>query len=166
VNAIDLLIAVVLVLFALRGLWRGFLREAFGLAGLLAGAVAAATWSRALGDQLAPHVGVKPVVAEILAGAGVFVGAVIVAALLGRLARRVAQAVWLGPVDRGAGVAFGFAKGAALVGLGLMGVQRLAPGSAVAQLAADSRAARPLVQLADRLVEAVRPYTPPTVRQA
>ena len=163
---VDVLLAAVLLLFALRGLWRGFMREVFGLAGLLAGAVAAATWSTPLGDQISPQLHVTPAVAELIAGAVLVVGVVLVASLSGRLGRRLARAIWLGPVDRGLGAVFGLAKGAALVGLGLMALQRLAPGSSTAKLAADSELAHPLVDLADQLVEAVRPYAPPAVRRA
>jgi membrane protein required for colicin V production len=163
---VDVLLAVVLLLFALRGLWRGFLREVFGLAGLLAGAVAAATWSTALGDEIAARFHVAPSLAELAAGALLLTGVVLAASLAGRLARRVARAIWLGPVDRGLGAVFGLAKGAALVGLGLVALQRLAPGSSTAQLTADSELAHPLVDIADRLVEAVRPYAPPAVRRA
>jgi membrane protein required for colicin V production len=163
---VDVLLAAVLLLFALRGLWRGFLREIFGLAGLLAGAVAAATWSTPLGDQLAARLHIAPALGDLITGAALVVLVVLAASLAGRLARRVARAIWLGPVDRGLGAVFGFAKGAALVGLGLMALQRLAPGSSTARIAAESELAHPLVDLADRLVESVRPYAPPAVRRA
>src|SRR5262249_49779812 len=42
VNQVDALLLVLLTPFALRGFWRGFCRESFGLAGLLGGALAAA----------------------------------------------------------------------------------------------------------------------------
>jgi uncharacterized membrane protein required for colicin V production len=45
VNRIDLILAIVLIVFALRGFWRGFSREFFGFIGLIGGvAVAAATY--------------------------------------------------------------------------------------------------------------------------
>jgi uncharacterized membrane protein required for colicin V production len=46
VSRIDVVLAVVLALFALRGFWRGFSREIFALIGLVGGvAVAGANYA-------------------------------------------------------------------------------------------------------------------------
>jgi membrane protein required for colicin V production len=165
VTRVDLLLAVVLLLFALRGLWRGFLREAFGLVGILAGAVTAVGSYQPLSEAIVTRWPMAPQVADLLAGGAIFVGVVLAASLLGRLARRLARAIWLGTVDRTVGVAFGLAKGMALVGLGVIAVQRFAPGSEPAHWLDGSRLARPLADLANRLVDAVRPFAPQPLEQ-
>ena len=45
-NRIDVVLAIVLLLFAVRGFWRGFSREFFGFVGLIGGlAIAAASYA-------------------------------------------------------------------------------------------------------------------------
>jgi len=154
----DVVILACLVPFALRGLWRGFVREVVSLAGLLLGAFLALTRGRALGTILETRFGLEPEAALFLAAAGLFLGAVVAGAILGRLARRGVRAVFLGAIDRVAGGALGLAQGVAVVGLVCLGLLRLTPHLPIAREIDRSPVARPLVAVAEECIDAVRPW--------
>jgi membrane protein required for colicin V production len=167
VNRIDLVLAIVLALFALRGFWRGFSREFFGFIGLIGGlAVAAATYATAatrmpasLPEQTRP----------IVAFAVVFGAIDLIANIVGALVHRLLGVIFLSPVNRLAGGVFGAVKGAALAAIGLLLVLAYAPSSAIEHELATSALARPLLAFAEDVGRDVRP--PPddwseTVRNA
>src|SRR6266481_5724162 len=133
-NQLDVLLLVLLLPFTFRGYSRGLCREAFGLAGSIAGVLAAGA--------------VAPVAAKPLGWAVVFVGTWVVAALLGRIAERLASALLLGGFNRFAGMLFGSAKGAALMGFTLLLIEHAAPASAVSQKIVESKLGRPLEHMA------------------
>jgi membrane protein required for colicin V production len=155
VNQVDALLLVLLTPFALRGFWRGFCRESFGLAGLLGGALAAAAGSsRLAGVMLAAHL-LPPIAALPVAFAAIFVGIGVVANLLGLVADRLVRAVLLGGVNRIAGVAFGTLKGAAALGFLLLVAERLAS-PAITEVITASRLGGPLMHVATGVLEAGR----------
>ena len=152
-NQLDVLLLVLLLPFTFRGYSRGFCREAFGLAGSIAGVLAAGAVGPAaakvlLDERLAP-----PVAAQPLGWAVVFVGTWVVAALLGRIADRLASALLLGGLNRFAGMLFASAKGAALMGFTLLLIERAAPASAVSRMIAESELGRPLEHMAGTVAE-------------
>jgi membrane protein required for colicin V production len=156
VNRIDVVLAVVLALFALRGFQRGFSREIFALIGLVGGvAVAAGTYADAA-VMLPPEVPeiVRPAVAFV----GIFFAVALAAKLAGILVQRMLGLVMLTPLDRAAGVLFGAAKGAAVLAMGVVVVRAITPPLALERACADSVLMRPILELtADpRAVDAAR----------
>jgi membrane protein required for colicin V production len=156
VNQVDALLLVLLTPFALRGYWRGLCREVFGLAGLLGGAAVAGIWSLALAGVLIGRGLVAPAAARPVAFAALFVVTVLVGRLLGAVADRTVRALLLGGVNRVAGAAFGCAKGAAVAALLLLVAQRLLPTPEVNALIGRSTLGRPLVRIAEGLLQAGR----------
>src|SRR5207302_10454416 len=114
-----------------------------------AGAAAPAAARCLLAEALAP-----PVAAQPLGWAVVFVGTWVVAAVLGRIAERLARALLLGGFNRFAGMLFGSAKAAALMGFRLLLIERAAPASAVSQKIAESKLGPPLAHMAGTVAEA------------
>lgn len=153
-NQVDALLLVLLVPFALRGWIRGFCRESVGLAGLIAGGLAAAAFGPELAAEVLRRKLLPPVAAEAAAFAAIFIGVNVVAHVFGRLADRLARALFLGGVNRIAGVAFGVAKGAALLGFVLLVTEELAPVPSLAKTIAASRLGRPLTAFATDIVAA------------
>jgi uncharacterized membrane protein required for colicin V production len=86
--------------------------------------------------------------APVVAAAALFVGVYILANVVGRVARRLASAIFLGGLDRTAGVVFGIAKGATLLGFGLILLQRFLPSPSLTHAIDTSRLARPLSRFA------------------
>jgi membrane protein required for colicin V production len=158
VNRIDLVLAIVLALFALRGFWRGFSREFFGFIGLIGGlAVAAATYAVA-----ATHLpdAVPERTRPIIAFAAVFFAVDLAANIVGAILHRVLGLVFLSPVNRLAGGVFGAIKGAALAAIGLLLMLAYAPSSALEAEVGRSVVARPLLAFAEDVGRDVRPPPP------
>jgi membrane protein required for colicin V production len=147
VNRIDVVLAVVLALFALRGFQRGFSREIFALIGLVGGvALAAATYADAA-PMLPPEV---PEIARPgIAFLGIFVAVALVAKLAGLLVQRMLGLVMLSPLDRVAGILFGAAKGVALVAMAVVVVRAVTPPNALERLCEGSVLMQPLLELTD-----------------
>jgi membrane protein required for colicin V production len=165
VNQVDALLLVLLTPFALLGYWRGLCREVFSLLGLLGGAVAAAAGGTSLAHLLIARQ-MPPALAHPMAFATIFLGIASAANLVGVLLDRLARAFFLGSVNRFAGVAFGFLKGAALLGFFLLLGQQLLPPRSFTELVHASRLAPPLMQLATGVLAAGRGFgSPPPLPQ-
>ena len=155
-NSLDALLVAGLVPFALRGYFRGFCRETFGLAGLVGGVLAGVAGT----PRLAAALEARHLVSDVWSGAvafGVlFVGTVVAAHLLGRLAELLARAILLGWLNRTAGVVAGTLKGATLLGFGLLVAERVVISPTFTEKLATSRLGRPLEDLASAVLEAGR----------
>jgi membrane protein required for colicin V production len=156
------LLLVLLVPFAMRGFWRGFCREGFGLAGLVVGVLLAAAATAPLSAALVARDLAAPPLARALAFATVLLGVVVVANVIGALADRLARALLLGGLNRAAGMVIGSLKGGAALGFGLVLVKRLVPSPALEQAIAASRLGRLLAALAAGVLEAGRGLTVPS----
>jgi len=153
VNPLDALLLVLLVPFAFRGYFRGFCRETLGLIGLVGGVLAAGAAGPDLARALLAERALPGWAAAPVAYAAIFLAAMLVAALLGRIADGVARALLLGGVNRLAGALFGCAKGAAVLGFALLVFEQVAPSSALRNVIASSRLGRPLEQIAGTVVQ-------------
>ena len=146
-NRIDVVLAVVLALFALRGFQRGFSREIFSLVGLVGGvALAAATYADTV-PMLPPEVPeiTRPTVAFV----GIFLAVALAAKLAGILVQRALGLVLLSPLDRAAGILFGAAKGVTVIAMGVFVVRAITPPNALERLGEDSVLMQPLLELTD-----------------
>lgn len=114
-STIDWVIVGVTALSVLVGIWRGLVREVVSLAGWVAAFILAA-W---LGTDVA---GLLPAswseLTRLVAGHGlVFIGVLMLSALVGWLVGRLVRAIGLGGLDRLLGAGFGFLRGALVVAL-------------------------------------------------
>jgi len=134
----------------------GLCRETFGLAGAIAGVLAAGARGQAVAQVLLEQHLVRPALAPVVGWAAVFVAIWVVAALLGRIAERLARALLLGGLDRGAGLLFGSAKGAAFLGFTLLLLEQALPASALSRVIAESRLGRPLEHMAGAVAQTGR----------
>jgi uncharacterized membrane protein required for colicin V production len=119
----DRACAVVALAFVLVGLFRGLLRQVFGLAGLIGGTVAARVLAAPLGALLSPLAGLSRAVATVATAVALFIVCMIFAHALGNRAHDHLGTV-TGAVDKLGGAAVGLLKGllfvwalASLVGL-------------------------------------------------
>ena len=155
-NQLDVLLLVLLVPFAFRGYTRGLCRGVFGLAGTIAGVLAAGAFGPQVAKALLRDHLVPPAGAEPVGWAAVFLGAWMSGALLGMVTERLARALLLGGLNRVGGVVFGAAKGAALLGFTLLLIEQTAPASAVSRVIKESRLGRPLEHIAGSVAQAGR----------
>ena len=121
---VDFLLGAIVVGLAVRGWWRGLLREAIGLGVLVVGIVAAFRLSTPVGEIFESMAGASPEIGRLTAGVIIFlsvsIGAVIVSSLLHKGLRIVPG---LPTVNRAAGAAFG---AVAVVGLATLVLSLLA----------------------------------------
>jgi len=114
-NGVDVALVFILMVFALRGYWRGLFRESFGLLALIAG-VAAALQFTAPGVILAQdHAPLPPTLQTGIVFVGIFVVAYELVNLMGVLLDRLAGASRLWVVNHLAGALLGAAKGSVVL---------------------------------------------------
>lgn len=113
-SGVDWVIVVVLVISTGLSLWRGFAREALSLAGWVAAFIIA----NMLGGQLASLLAgaIENITGRYVAAYAIlFVGTLIAATLLGKLAAQLIKVTGLTLLDRLLGTVFGFARGVILI---------------------------------------------------
>lgn len=110
----DIIILVALAASVIFGVFRGFVREAFSLAGWFAAYLVARFYHAPLMAQLEGLVS-TPSVRLAVAWGGLFILTLVLAALLGYLIRSLVSATGMGLVDRILGAVFGFVRGIILV---------------------------------------------------
>jgi membrane protein required for colicin V production len=118
-NLLDLGIIVLLGLIALRGYYRGLFQELGALVGVVGGVVVAAHTYLRVGGWLQPWIN-DPVHARWVAFAVVFVAVYWLTRLVAHFIQRLLYHLYLDFFDRLLGGVFALAKGALLVGFGLM----------------------------------------------
>ena len=147
-NGVDLVGIVVLALFALRGYWRGFLRESCGLLALLGGLSAAMTFTPLVADRLEPYTA-QAAVREGAAFVGIFVVTHSVIALVGFVLDRAAGR---GVVSRIGGIAVGAGKGGAVLAFVLLFAHLFPLMPKLDAQIMESRLAPPLIGIAGNVI--------------
>ncbi|MGH8427959.1 MAG: CvpA family protein [Gammaproteobacteria bacterium] len=109
-NWADYVIVAIVVVSALLGLIRGFVREALSLAGWIGGFVVAAIFVEPGAHLIAPWVH-DAQLRVVLAFAGLFALTLIFGLILAHVAGSLVERTGLGPVDRGFGLFFGIVRG-------------------------------------------------------
>lgn len=101
---------------ALKGAFRGFFREAFGLLALTVGIGASVLFGQTLGRELAPLWSLEPALARTVAHAVLFLGPYVGLHAVGYGLHRLGRTLFLGGFDRVAGLAFGALTGIVFTG--------------------------------------------------
>jgi len=113
-SLLDIAIVAILVLSLLLGVWRGFVREIFSLAGWVLAFLAANAVAAPIGDAL-PTAIARPEVRVLIAFIVVFVFTLSATALAAMLVSKLFKAAGLGGVDRTLGGVFGLARGVVIL---------------------------------------------------
>ena len=147
-NGVDLALVFLLSISALRGYWRGFFRETFGLLALLGGIAVAIQFAAFGAGLLQQYFRIPPPIDAGVAFVVIFILLHSAVNLIGVLLDRLASALFLRGVNRFAGAVLGAGKGAAILGLLLLFLHLfpLVPG--LDQQVMDSTIGRPLVEAA------------------
>jgi len=110
-STLDIILAVFLLYFAIRGFMQGFIISIATLAGLILGFWAASHFSEFTANWLQHDMGLKSGNIKLIAYIVTFVIVVVLIFLLGRFMTGVVKTVGLGIVNRLAGALFGIVKG-------------------------------------------------------
>ena len=155
VNWVDLSLLAVLVIFGLRGFFRGLFREILSVAGLIIGFLVAARYGDMAAQYTAQLWKLSPL---LLKGAGfvaIFFVIYFAFSLVGWLLHRSEKMLFLKTVNRAGGIAIGVGKGAVLAALAIF---TLNASALLSQPARDSfensYLVPPLSQLGENLIKA------------
>lgn len=152
-SSIDIALIGLLVLATLRGLWRGLIRECFGLVALIGGLVAALKLSNTGATVFGGTAGLPPATVAAIAFLVIFIlvhGAV---SLVGFALDR-ATGSRVRAFSRVAGAAFGLAKGGMVLAFVLLFLDLFPIVPEIKPQLRESQIARPLVSLAEAIVRA------------
>jgi membrane protein required for colicin V production len=113
-NAFDIIVGVILAYSLIRGLFRGLVKEASSIIGVLGGFFAAYSFYGLLAGYLSGVVS-NPAYRNLLAFLTIFCAVVVLVNVLAIIIKYLLKIVFLGWLDRLGGVVFGFIKGALIV---------------------------------------------------
>ena len=150
-NALDLIFLAVILLFALRCYFRGFVEELLSMAAIILGVFLAIMFYRPAGSFLAEQLALDSFT-EVLGFVAVFLLVFLLIKILQGVLRSVIENINLETLDRGLGFLLGGAEGLLLVSV-LLILMRLQPVFDLAGLMEGSLLARTLLPL---LVSATR----------
>jgi membrane protein required for colicin V production len=117
VNWIDLSLILVLLLFGVRGYFKGLFREVLSLSGLVLGFMVAVRYNEAVAAVGETYWDVSPLILKGAAFIGVFFIVYFLLNLVGWLLHRSERALFFRTFNRVGGVAIGISKGAAVMAL-------------------------------------------------
>ncbi len=129
-NPADIFVIVIVVLSALVGLMRGFIREVLSVASwVAAGFVTYKTfeWSRIVARDLLSSLPVGPTIADIAGPTVVFIVTLIACSVVSHFIASMVTGGILGAVDRSLGFVFGVGRGLLLVGLAFLAFNWFVP---------------------------------------
>ena len=116
-NLLEFAVLVLIFILAVRGFFRGFFREAFGVLAWAGAGITAYLLGPSYGPMVSVRYGLPIAIGEALAAIGIFIGLYIVCQLTGFIFSRIARMVFLGPIDRAFGLVLGGAKAIAMATL-------------------------------------------------
>ncbi len=125
-NWLDVVIVVIGIIFGVVGLWKGAIKTAFGIVGLVGGIALAGHYYQPLANVLSPD---GASWAGIAAYAIILVATLVIAAIAGWFVAKLVHITMLGWVDRLIGFIFGAAMGSMLCAAALAIVIKYLPGA-------------------------------------
>jgi membrane protein required for colicin V production len=120
IAVIDIVFAVLILLFMIRAFLRGFIKEALGLAAFALGILAGFFFYKAGAEFIRSKVSfleTVQVLPEILAFIAIFLIVSLLMGLLQKILHNIIESLHLGGLDKLLGLAFGLIEGIALVTL-------------------------------------------------
>jgi membrane protein required for colicin V production len=119
-GVIDIIILVVLVIFFVWGLKRGFIRQVLEIVGIIAAFIGAFYLAHRFAGYLDTKLDLPYQVTLVISAIAIFIGILIVFHFLGLFLQKVTSITLLAPLDRIGGGLFGAFKGVLLVSLVLV----------------------------------------------
>jgi membrane protein required for colicin V production len=153
-NALDLAIIAVILLSAIFAFARGFVREALSIAAWV-GAAAITLYGFNTVYGIVIRFVATPLLADLIAGAGLFVVSLILLTILTGFIARFVHSSALSPIDRTLGLIFGLARGVALVSLAYLMVDVSLPQNDRPVWIKEAKSERFLAKGADMLRDAL-----------
>ena len=116
-NYLDIIIGIILIIFAIGGLKNGIIREAFSLVAFIGGIYGAIRLSDLVGKLLGNVINLNPEWMSVISFIIVFIALALLISWLGNLISDLFASMNLGLVDKLGGLLFGIAQGFLLIGV-------------------------------------------------
>lgn len=152
-NALDIAILAILLLFTLKGCLRGFLKEVCSLLGLVAAAVISFTFYAPLAERVSVWLHLPLQLCVVVVLILLFVLTMILFSIIGAVLSRFVKLLFLGGLNRVLGALFSLLQGVLILGLVLYGLSNSALPGAVKPAFAASKLRPPFVELGSDLVK-------------
>lgn len=114
--AADIIIIIVILFFAIKGLICGLIKEAAGIVAILAGLFVAINFSGWLSNWILEKGWFDPKYLEIISFTVIFLGIILLVIVMSKMLNKFADAISLNWLNKLAGFVFGGIKGALIVG--------------------------------------------------
>lgn len=114
--AADIIIIIVILFFAIKGLICGLIKEAAGIVAILAGLFVAINFSEWLSNWILEKGWFDPKYLEIISFTVIFLGIILLVIVMSKMLNKFADAISLNWLNKLAGFVFGGIKGALIVG--------------------------------------------------
>ena len=98
-NYLDIIIGIILIIFALGGLRNGIIREAFSLAAFIGGIYGAVKLSDVVGNWLGKIINVSPEMMSVISFIVVFIALALIINWLGNMIAELVESINLGFID-------------------------------------------------------------------
>jgi membrane protein required for colicin V production len=152
-NWVDLTVLAIVLLFGLRGFFRGLFREVLSLAGMVIGFMLAVAYDQEVAAFAAHYWQLSPIILKGAAFITIFFLVYFCFCLAGWLLHRSEKLLFLKTLNRSGGIAIGVGKGAAVTALAIFLLTSAAWLPPAARENLDrSYLSAPLAQLAEQLV--------------
>jgi len=110
-STFDMIVVGISVVLGLKGLFKGFIKEVFGLVGIIGGIFIASRMSEVVGNLIKPIIGIQSNATLSLIGfVATLIGFWILVYILGSILSKITEMSGLGAVNRLLGFIFGTAK--------------------------------------------------------
>lgn len=152
-NYIDITILAFVGFFVIKGLFRGFFREVFGLVGLLAALILATKYMSGVTVWFNQVLRVPPTPATVLGFLVIFFGVIFLFQLLIHFFQKIFKYSMLAWLEKLAGAGVGFLKGATIVSLLFLFLSLLPFGNQFLPGLNDSRLHKPARSFAPKLFD-------------
>ena len=119
-NALDIIIALILLIGAIAGLRKGFIVQVFSIGAIILSAWLSYTFSSAFSEWLSAYIHAEGFWLNIISFLLIFIGIGILCRLLGRLVEKIFQFAMLGWLNRLLGAIFSVVKYALVLGLAMV----------------------------------------------
>lgn len=137
-SILDLILGIILLIFAIAGLRKGLIIEAFYLASFIVGIYGAMFFSDAVAVWMSGFIKNGGEIIAIVAFIITFIGVLILVRILGRLISSLVEAISLGFIDKIGGFFFGALKGALIISIFIMILNVLGLSPIVDEIRKDS----------------------------
>ncbi|WP_334128840.1 CvpA family protein [Sneathiella sp.] len=117
IQGADIVFLVILLISALFGFMRGFVKEVLAVAGWI-GAIFLSLYLFPIAQPLAREFIANMLIADILTGAVIFILSLVILSYMSHAVSEKVKASSLGALDRSLGIFFGIARGLVLLGIG------------------------------------------------